>query len=123
MDFEGQTLGQLRSFSEFGSTRNLIDASVYGEDWTSFVSGLQDGTEVTGQIVIDEADAGKAALETAYAADPDTVVTFQATHTVSGGSYYINCILTKIAYESPLDGLYAMNFTAKIVNPGVVVAS
>ena len=123
VDFEGSPLGQLRTFSEFGSTRALIDASVYGEEWTSFVPGLQDGTVVTGQIVIDPADAGKAAIEAAYSGAPDTVVTFTATHTASGESFDICCILTKVAYESALDGLFAMNFEAKIVDPGVALAS
>lgn len=116
-------MGQLHSFSEFGSNRNLIDASVYGEDWTSFVGGLQDGTEVTGQVLYDPADTGAADLIDSYTNSPDTVVTFTATHVASGAAFTISAILSQLTWESALDGLFAMNFTAKIVNPGVQVAS
>lgn len=123
ISFEGDTLGQLKSFSEFGSERNLIDASVYGEDWTDFVTGLQDGTVVDGVVVLDPSDSGASSVQDAYANNPDDTVTFTATHTGSGDSWDITARLTKLAYESPLDGLYQMNFSAKIVNPGVVAGT
>ncbi len=121
VDFEGSPLGELREFSEFGSTRALIDASVYGEDWTDFVTGLQDGTEVTG-ILLDPSDTGAAALIASYEGGSDTPVTLTATHVGSGDAWDITAKLTKVAYMSPLDGLLQLNFTAKIVNPGVVAS-
>lgn len=121
--YNGDTLGQLKSFSEYGSERNLIDASVYGEDWTDFVTGLKDGTVVNGVVVLDPTDTGAAAIEDDFDNAPDDVVTFTATHVGSGDAKDITARLTKVAFESPLDGLYQMNFSAKIVNPGVVAGS
>lgn len=121
VDFEGNPLGELREFSEFGSSRNLIDASVYGEDWTDFVTGLQDGTEVTGML-LDPSDSGAAALIASYDAGSDTPITLTATHVGSGDSWDITAKLTRVAYDSPLDGLLTVGFTAKIVNPGVVAS-
>jgi hypothetical protein len=120
VDFEGDTLGYLHSFSPFGSQRNLIDASVYGEDDASYVLGLKDGTEVNGQILLGDSDHGENAIQTAYDDDPDAPVTWTATHVSTGTSFSVTSILTQITYESALDGLFAMNFTAKIVAPGVV---
>lgn len=120
-DFEGTPIGELREFSEFGSERALIDASVYGEDWTDFVTGLQDGTVVTG-MCLDPSDGGAAAIQSSYEAGSDTPVTISVSHTGSGEGWDITCRLTKVAFESPLDGLLQMNFAAKIVNPGVVAS-
>jgi hypothetical protein len=122
VDFNGSPLGELHSFSEFGSNRALVDASVYGEDDASYVAGLRDGTEITGQILLGDSDHGEAAVTAAYD-DPDTPVTFTATHVATGDSYDITAILTHIGFESALDGLYAMNFTAKIVAPGITGGS
>lgn len=123
VSYEGDTLGQLKSFSEYGSERNLIDASVYGEDWTDFVTGLQDGTVVNGVVVLDPTDTGATAIQTDFENNPDDVVTFTATHEGSSDTKDITGRLTKVAFESPLDGLYQMNFSFKIVNPGVVAGT
>jgi hypothetical protein len=119
----GSPAGQMRSFGAFGSTRALIDASVYNEDWTDFVSGLQDGDEVDAVFARDPADAGQGDVIDAYTNAADTPVTVVATHTGSGEGFTITCLITKLDYESPLDGLYMLNTTLKIVNPGVVPGS
>lgn len=122
-DFEGNPIDQVRSFAPFGSTRALIDASVYGEDWTSTVLGLQDGDEVAIVCAFDPTSTTQQAIITAYDTAPDTPVTFTATHTDAGMAYDINCIITAVAWDAPLDGLLALNVTIKIVNPGVVAGS
>jgi hypothetical protein len=113
----------MRSFGAFGSTRALIDASVYNEDWTDFVGGLQDGSEVDAVFARDPADAGQGDVISAYTTGSDTPITVVATHGGSGESFSITCLITKLEYESPLDGLYMLNTTLKIVNPGVVPGS
>ena len=123
VDVNGSPAGQMRSFGEFGSTRALIDASVYNEDWTDFVAGLQDGSEVDAVFARDPADAGQGDVIDAYTNSSDTPVTITATHDGSGESFTITALITKLAYESPLDGLYTLNTTLKIVNPGVVPGS
>lgn len=120
VDVNGQAAGQMRSFGPFGSTRALIDASVYNEVWTSFVSGLQDGSEVDAMFARDPADAGQGDVIDAYTNAADTPVSLTCTHDGSGESFTVTCIITKLEYESPLDGLYTLNTTLKIVDPGVV---
>jgi hypothetical protein len=119
----GTPAGQLRSFGEFGSTRNLIDASVYNEDWTDFVTGLQDGDEVAAVFARDPADAGQGDVIDVYNNTSDVPAVIVATHEGSGESFIINALVTKLSYEAPLDGLYMLNTTLKIVNPGVQAGS
>lgn len=118
-DFAGNPIDQVRSFAPFGSSRALIDASVYGEDWTSTVLGLQDGDEVAVVLALDPTLTTQDAIATAYANAPDTPVQFTCTVADAGFSADINCIITALAYDAPLDGLLAMNINLKIVDPGV----
>jgi len=120
IDFEGTPVANIRSVSEYGSSRNLIDASVYGEVWTDTVLGLQDGTVLTIQVALDPADAGADAIESFYTDNADDVAVWTFNHVGSGETVDVSTKITKVARESPLDGLYAMNVEAKIVNPGVV---
>lgn len=123
VEVNGSPAGQMRSFGAFGSTRNLVDASVYNEDWTDFVTGLQDGDEVDAVFARDPADAGQGDVIDVYTNSSDTPATITATHEGSGESFTITALVTKLSYESPLDGLYMLNTTLKIVNPGVVPGS
>jgi hypothetical protein len=116
----GDPLPQLREFGAFGSTRALIDATAYGDDWTDFVTGLQDGDEVAFTIAYDPADVDHTELIDAYD-NTDGRVTFTVVHTASGFEAFINCIINALRRESPIDGLFALSGTLKIVNPGVVV--
>lgn len=123
VDVDGTPAGQMRSFGDFGSSRNLIDASVYNEDWTDFVTGLQDGDEVPAVFARDPADAGQNDVITAYTSTSDTPVVITATHDGSGEAFSITCLVVALSYGSPLDGLYTLNTNLKIVNPGVVPAT
>lgn len=118
-DFEGNPIDQVRSVAPFGSSRGQVDASVYGDTWTSTVLGLQDGDEVALVFALDPASSTQDAIATAYNTAPDTPVVFSAAHAPSGFSADITCILTALAYDAPLDGLLAMNVNIKIVDPGV----
>lgn len=118
--FEGGAIDQVRSFAAFGSSRAQIDASVYGESWTSTVLGLQDGDEVAAVFAFDATSTTQQDIIDAYNTAPDTPVVFNATHDDAGMSYDIHAILTAVAWDPPLDGLLALNVTLKIVNPGVV---
>jgi hypothetical protein len=121
-DFDGTPIGQLRSVGAFGSSRNQIDASVYGEEWTSFVLGLQDGDEMQLVAAHDPADSGQAAIATAYDTAPDTPATLTITHVDSGAAWDVTVIVAAVSYETALDGLLTQNATLKIVNPGVVAS-
>jgi hypothetical protein len=116
-------IGQLRSFGEVGSSRALIDASVYGEDWTDFVLGLQDGSEVAAVIAYDPVSAGHLDLIDSYNNEADTPITLNVTHDDSGFDVYVTCLITTLTRGGALDGLLQMSLTLKIVNPGVVDAS
>jgi len=123
VEIDGTPAGQMTSLAPFGSSRNLIDASVYGEEWTDFVTGLQDGDEVDVVFARDPADTGQNAFVTAYTDTSDTPVTLTVTHEGSGEAFDVTALITALSYGAPLDGLYTINSTLKIVNPGVVPAS
>lgn len=112
----------LREFGAFGSSRALIDATAYGDDWTDFVTGLQDGDEVAFVIAFDPADLTHQDLVDAYE-NTDGRITLTVEHTASGYNADISCIVNALRVESPIDGLFALSGSVKIVNPGVVVAS
>ena len=123
VDLDGTPIGQLTAFGEVGSTRDLIDASVYGEDFKDWVGGMQDGSEISLTIAYDPIDAGAQALITAYNDTPDTPVTFTLAHADAGLSIDATAKLTKLGYAADLGGLLQLNVTAKVVSPGVVVGS
>jgi hypothetical protein len=119
IDGGATTLPQLKEFGEFGSTRALIDASVYGEDWTSFVTGLQDGTEVDFVLVFDPADTGQQALLDIYN-DTAGDVTLRLEHSESLATWDVHGVVTSVRYSSALNDLLQAAGSIKIVNPGVV---
>lgn len=122
-DFEGTPVGSLTEFGEFGSSRDQIDASAYGEDWKSYVTGQQDGTEVPAVIAYDPNDGGHQSIIDSYDNSPDEVVTFTATHTPTGASWDITCIITSVSRGGQLGDLLKLNVGLKIVEPGVVEGS
>lgn len=113
---------QLREFGAFGSTRNLIDATSYGDDWTSFVTGLQDGDEVAFTIAYDPNNAEHEDFRDTYE-NTDGAITLRVSHADAGFSADISAIISALRTEAPIDGLFALSGTLKIVNPGVVVVS
>jgi hypothetical protein len=111
------TVGQMTSLAEVGSSRDLIDASAYGDDWKDYVLGQQDGTEVAGVCAYDAADSGQMKIIAAYEAG--TVWPFSLTHTDAGVSLDFDALVTTCTRGGDLGGLLQLSFTLKIVNPGV----
>lgn len=122
-EFEGTPVGQLTEFGEFGSARDLIDASAYGDDWKDYVTGQQDGTEVPAVIAYDPADGGHQDIIDSYETDPDAIVTFTAIHAPSSSSWDITCRITSVSRGGQLGDLLKLNVGLKIVDPGVVEGS
>lgn len=120
VSFEGTPIGQLTAFGEPGSTRDLIDASAYGDDWKDYVLGQQDGNEVQGTIAYDPADSGHGDMVDFYNNSPDTIATVNIAHATSGFDADISCRLTALSRGGELGGLLQLSFTLKIVDPGVV---
>lgn len=118
----GDPFPQLREFGDFGSSRALIDASAYGEEWTDFVTGLQDGDEIAFTIAYDPAEATHEDLVDIYE-NTDGRVDLNVVHTASSFEATISVIVNALRRGSPIDGLFSLSGTMKIVNPGVVVAS
>lgn len=114
-------IGQLREFGEVGSSRALIEASAYGDDWADYVLGLQDGDEVNYTIAYDPVDAGHLAWIDAYNAAEE--ITLNVAHADSGFDVYVTCLINAMRRGGALDGLLAMSGTLKIREPGVVDAS
>lgn len=115
----GSALPQLREFGAFGSSRNLIDATSYGDDWTDFVTGLQDGDEVAFMIAYDPNSSDHDDLIDLYE-NTDGRLLLTVVHDGSGFNADIEAIVNALRRESPIDGLLALAGTFKIVNPGVV---
>lgn len=122
VSLDGDELPQLREFGDFGSTRALIDATTYGDDWNDFVTGLQDGDEVAFTFAYDPDDAAHTDLEDVYE-NTDGRITLTVAHEDAGFAADIHCIVNALRHGSPMDGLLALSGTLKIVNPGVVRTS
>ena len=112
-----QTVGQVTTLGMAGSSRDLIDASAYGDDWKDYVVGQQDGNELEVEIAYDPADNGHAAVKTAY--DAGTPEDFEMEHAESGFHVGFAALVTKCERGGERDGLLRMNATLKILNPGV----
>lgn len=114
------TVGQCTAIGMVGSSRDIIDASAYGDDWKDYVSGQQDGTEVEVTVALDTADAGQDALQAAYEAGTST--TFDLSHADAGFHVTFPALVTSYARGGERDGVLAATATLKILNPGVTDA-
>jgi len=121
ISLDGTPLGQVTSMGMAGSSRDLIDASAYGDDWKDYVLGQQDGDEVAVVLALDPTDNGHGALLTAYNTASEVVVTMA--HSDSTFDIDFTAIVTALSRGGDLGGLLAMNATFKIIEPGVVEGS
>ncbi|HXF71250.1 MAG TPA: phage tail tube protein [Actinomycetota bacterium] len=110
-------VGQVTSLGEAGSSRDLIDASAYGDDWKDYVVGQQDGAELEVQIAYDPANTQHDAIQSAYAAA--TKRNFQLRHTPAGFQVQFPAYVTAFSRGAERDGLLQLSATLKIVAPGV----
>jgi hypothetical protein len=110
-------VGQVTSLGNAGSSRELIDASTYGDDWKDFVVGQQDGSEIEVEVAYDPADAGHTALIATYdGGEPDD---FEMEHEDASFHVTFPALITRLERGAPRDGLLTMALTLKILNPGV----
>ena len=113
-------IGECRSIGKIGATRQQIDASVYGAEWTNTIGGLKDGAEVNVVVALDPADAGQDALDAAW----DGVShTFNLAHADSSFDKDFTALVLTILEGGERDGLFEKEVTLKIVEPGVEGAS
>jgi hypothetical protein len=111
------SVGQVTSLGNAGSSRALIDASAYGDDWTDYVVGQQDGDELAIEIGYDPADGDHSALIAAY--DAGTPETFHMLEPESGWHVSFSAIVTACARGGARDGLFMLTATMKILSPGI----
>ena len=121
VEIGGSPLGQLRDFAPVGSSRSLIDASAYGDDWNDYVGGLQDGDSVAYTFSYDPALAGHTAFVEAYNDGSNIVLHLE--HAEAGFDVYVTGLIESLARGGSLDGLLEMSGNFKILEPGVVDAS
>jgi len=111
------SVGQVTALGTAGSTRDLIDASAYGDQWKDYVVGQQDGDEVTVEVALDNVSTGHVAMKTAY--DAGLPLRFGMTHTAAGFDVAFPAYITQWSRGADLDGVVKGTGTLKIVNPGV----
>lgn len=111
------TVGQVTSIGMAGSSRDLIDASAYGDAYKDYVVGQQDGNEVEVELALDPVAVAHVALKAAYAAGTST--TFGMTHTAAGFDIAFPAMVTEYSRGAERDGLLTATATLKILNPGV----
>lgn len=114
------TVPQVGSIDAFGSSRDLIDASAYGDDWKDYVLGQQDGAEIGVGLQLDPNDTVHTALDADYAAATrrNFKIDFGAGETPAA-VFSFTAIITELTRTPALDGMWEANMTLKIVNPGV----
>lgn len=111
------TVGQVTSIGMAGSSRDLIDASAYGDAYKDYVVGQQDGNEVEIELALDPLATAHIALKNAYGAGTST--TFGMTHTAAGFDIAFPAMVTEFSRGAERDGLLQATATLKILNPGV----
>lgn len=118
LSLDGDTVGQILSGLEgIGSSRDLIDASAYGDDWKDYVSGQQDGSELDLTIAYDPADSAQGAIKDLY--DSGDEGTFEVEQESSGLAITFPALVTECMRGGARDGLLEMSVKLKILNPGV----
>lgn len=111
------TIGQVTALGNAGSSRDLIDASAYGDSYKDYVVGQQDGAEVEIELALDPADASHVALKGAY--DAGTKTYFGMRHAAAAFDVAFPALVTAFERGAERDGLLAASATLKILNPGV----
>lgn len=111
------TIGQVTSLGMAGSTRDLIDASAYGDDWKDYVVGQQDGSEIEVEVAYDPANTQHIAVQAAYDAGTSTI--FDMVHDDANFDVTFNALVTRFERGAARDGLLTFTASLKILNPGV----
>ena len=112
-------IGQVMEIGDIGSTRGLIDVSAYGDEWSDFLGGRQEGTEFTVRLAFDPADTSHDFLKTNYD-DGGLVKTYHMEHPdMATRGLEFTAIQTGYLERSPQDGAWEVEITYKVVEPGV----
>jgi hypothetical protein len=116
------TIPNVRSVDgDVGSTRDLIDASAFGDDWKDFLVGQQEGGELSFTIIFDPADTQHAALQTDYAAGARKK--FKIEHVASAKQWDWEAELTSFTLTPDREDAFTATIGMKIVNPGVAMTT
>jgi len=112
---------QVLELSPPGFSRDTIDATAYGNTWADYLAGLNDGDELTIKVAFDPADAQHIALKADV--DAGLVKKFHLVNTAITPTRTLEISAIPINWNEggEKDGVYAMETTWKIVNPGVVI--
>jgi hypothetical protein len=110
-------VGQVTTLDTAGSSRDLIDASAYGDPWKDYVVGQQDGDEIALEVALDNTSTGHVAVKAAY--DAGLPIRFGMTHTAAGFDIAFPAYVTKWSRGGDLAGVMKGVGTLKVVNPGV----
>jgi hypothetical protein len=116
----GSPAVQLTSFDQVGSSRSLIDATAFGDSWSTYVTGIQDGDEVNFTFAYDPAEQAHQDFIDAYNDAAGEVQTFTITHDTAGLDVDVSAIITALRRGGNLGDLLQMSGSLKVVDPGVV---
>lgn len=113
-------IGQVMEIGDIGSTRGLIDVSAYGDEWSDFLGGRQEGTEFTIRVALDPADTTLDDIKDNY----DTGGNAKKYHVehpdIAGRGLEFTAIQTGYLERASQDTAWEVEITYKIVEPGVV---
>jgi hypothetical protein len=109
-------IGHVVAMGEAGSSRDLIDASEYGQDFKDYVVGQQDGDEMEVTVALNS-DAGQTALKAAYASGVSE--DFEMEHADAAFHIGFPALVTRLSRGGDLNGLLTMKATLKILAPGI----
>jgi hypothetical protein len=112
-----QNVGQVMTLGQAGSSRELIDASAYGDLWKDYVTGQQDGSEIDVEVALDNVSTGHVAMKTAY--DAGVSIRFGMSNSLAAFDIAFPALITKWDRGGELDGVMKGTGTLKILNPGV----
>ncbi len=111
-------VGQVTALAPVGSSRDLIEASAYGDAWKDYVVGQQDGSEMDFEVALDNTSTGHVAVKAAY--DAGVAIRFGLTNTAANFDVAFPAMLTKWERGTDdLQGVMKGAGTLKILNPGV----
>lgn len=115
------TVAQVSSIGQFGSNRDQLDVSTYGDEWKDFLGGQKEGDEMEIGVLFDPAEATHTSLQTDY--DDSAQRNFRVESADAAYGWTISTRVVGFRMEAPLDGAITGTLTAKIVSPGVTGAT
>lgn len=113
-------VAQVLALGDAGSTRELIDASAYGDAYKDYVTGQQDGSELEIELALDPADTSHGVVKAAY--DAGTSRYFGMRLAAAAFDISFPAMVTSYARGGERDGLLHVTASLKIIAPGVIEA-